>query len=102
MIQMWTFKTQRHFRYLYSFLQEFNLSSSETTGGMIYDGEFLSQVQPPPGGPEHAILLWLQGAEVSEWDKTYLHTFNGLLPTLADWGPRLPVYRCLVELQAHY
>ena len=33
-------------------MQEFNLSSSETTGGMIYDGEFLSQVQPPPGGPE--------------------------------------------------
>ena len=42
MIQMRTFKTQRHFRYLYSSLQEFNVSNPETTGGMICDREFLS------------------------------------------------------------
>ena len=69
---------------------------------MMCDREFLPQVRPPPGGPEHTILLWLQGAEVSERGKTYLHSFNGLLSTLADWGPRLPAYCCLVQLQAHY
>lgn len=44
-------------RQLYSFLQELNLSSSETMAGMICDREFLPQVRPLPGGPEHAILL---------------------------------------------
>lgn len=66
---------------------------------MIFDREFLFQVQPPTGNAEQQVPALLHGAEVSGQDMTYLHTFNGLLATPTDWGSLLAclLLSCSIE-----